>query len=151
MKIGELVLKSGLTERMLRHYETLGIIVPERSAKGTRHYSDTHLLVARLALDARALDIPLETIAAIAKERRGHPTGDSSSRAIADMLTGLAESLAEKAEKSLILRREIVEASKAVRACYGCKNAPSPRTCPECPMTEATRTNAIAAMIWRND
>lgn len=151
MKIGEMVRRSGLTERMLRHYETLGIIVPGRSDKGTRQYSDIDLEIARLAQHFRELDIPLDTIASIAKERRAHATGDSSSRAIGEMLADLAEHLSEKAARALALHRVIVEANKVVRACKGCDNAPGPGTCPDCPMNEAAANNGVAAMIWQDN
>ena len=151
MKIGDLVRESGLSERMLRHYEKLGIICPERSDRGTRHYGKADLEVARLVHYFRDLDIPLDTIAAIAKERPRHVTGDSSGQAIGTMLDELADHLARKAEKSLALHRTIVEASKAVTACRGCTNKPGPKTCPECPMGDAAEQNAVAAMIWRTD
>ncbi len=151
MKIGEMVRQSGLTERMLRHYETLGIIVPGRSCKGTRQYSNIDLEVARLTQHFRELDIPLDTIAAIAKERRVHSTGDSSSRAISEMLSDLAEQLAAKAERSLALHRIIVDANKVVQACKGCTNLPGPESCPDCPMNEAATKNGVAAMIWQGN
>lgn len=151
MKIGQLVSKSGLSERMLRNYEKLGIVLPQRSDRGTRYYSDVDLEVARLTHHFRELDIPLDTIVAIAKERRQHPTGDSAGQAIGSMLSKLADHLAEKAEKSQALHRTIVDAQKTVTSCRGCKNKPSPQTCPKCPMGDATHDNAVAAMIWRDD
>jgi len=151
MKIGELVRKSGLSERMLRHYEKLGIITPDRSGGGTRRYCDADLDIARLIHHFREVEVPLETIAMIARERRHHATGDSSGQAIGDMLNDLAAQLAEKAEKSLALHRVIVEANRTVRACKGCRNKPSPATCPECPMNAAVADNAVAAMIWQDD
>lgn len=151
MKIGEMVQRSGLTERMLRHYESLGILVPGRSDKGTRKYSDIDLEIARLILHFREMDIPLDTIAAIAKERRAHATGDSSSRAIGEMLADLAQHLSEKAEKALALHRILVDANKVVRGCMGCQNPPSQETCPDCPMNEAAGRNGVAAMIWQDN
>lgn len=151
MKIGEMVQRSGLTERMLRHYESLGMIVPGRSDKGTRKYSDIDVEIARLILHFRELDIPLDTIAAIAKERRAHATGDSSSRAIGEMLADLAEHLSEKAEKALALHRVLVDANKVVRGCMGCQNPPGQATCPDCPMNEASGRNGVAAMIWQDN
>jgi DNA-binding transcriptional MerR regulator len=66
-KIGDLARQSGLTQRMLRHYEDLGILRPGRSDGGTRRYSDDDLRIARLTLLMRDLEIPLDTIAAIAR------------------------------------------------------------------------------------
>jgi DNA-binding transcriptional MerR regulator len=127
---------------------TLGL---GRSAKGTRQYSAIDLEIARLTQHFRELDVPLDTIAAIAKERRCHATGDSSSQAIDVLLSTLAEHLSAKAERSLALHRIIVDASKIVRACKGCRNPPGPGTCPDCPMNETATENAVAAMIWYGD
>lgn len=149
MKIGDLAKESGLTERMLRHYEGLGIIVPSRSSKGTRHYSCQDVEIARLTHLLRELDVSLDTISAIAVERRAHSTGDASGTAVGALLEKLAQHLAEKAEKSLALHRVICEASRVVRNCRGCENEPGPSTCPDCPMNEAVEGNAVAAMIWQ--
>ncbi len=149
MKIGEIVEKSGLTERMLRHYESLGIIVPRKSDKGTRLYSDADLAVARLIHRMRMLDVGLDSLSAIAQERLNHKTGDASSSAVGDLLNELAELLSEKAQQALALRSEIVEASKMVARCKGCENIPASETCPDCPMNEAVDQNAVAAMVWK--
>ncbi len=151
MKIGDLARNSGLTERMLRHYESLGIIAPDRSSGGTRHYSSQDVEIARLTHRLRELDVPLDTIAAIARERRTHATGEASGLAVGELLEALAQHLAEKAEKSLALHRMVTEASRAVRACRGCQNEPGPATCPDCPMNEAAEQNAVAAMVWQEN
>lgn len=151
MKIGDLVRRTGLSERMLRHYEALGILAPARSPGGTRDYSETDVEIARLAQVFRAVDVPLDVAAAIAAERRKHPTGDSSQRAIGELLDGLADDLEARAERSLALRRVVSDAASAVRACAGCANRPGATTCPDCPMNHAAETNAVAAMIWQGD
>jgi DNA-binding transcriptional MerR regulator len=38
MKIGELSRKTGVSVRMLRYYETQGLLRPQRTAAGYRHY-----------------------------------------------------------------------------------------------------------------
>lgn len=149
MKIGEIVEKSGLTERMLRHYESLGIIVPGKTAKGTRLYSAADLAVARLIHRMRLLDIGLDSLSEIARERSRHKTGDASAASVGDLLNDLAELLSDKAQQALALRSEIVEASKTVAKCKGCKNVPTSETCPECPMNDMVDQNAVAAMVWK--
>ncbi len=149
MKIGDIVEKSGLTERMLRHYESLGIIVPCKSEKGTRLYNEGDLAVARLIHKMRMLDVGLESLSEIAQERLNHKTGDASSSAVGDLLDELAELLSEKAQQALAIRSEIVEASKMVAKCKGCKNLPTSETCPDCPMNDAVDQNAVAAMVWK--
>lgn len=149
MKIGDLARESGLTERMLRHYESLGIITPQRTAGGTRRYSRQDVDIARLAHLLRELDVPLETISAIATERESHATGDGSGAAVGELLEGLAKNLAEKAEKSLALHRIVTEAAKVARSCRGCRNTPKPSTCPECPLNDSVAQNPVAAIVWR--
>lgn len=40
MRIGELSLKTGVSQRMLRYYEQEGLIAPKRSHQGYRFYDD---------------------------------------------------------------------------------------------------------------
>lgn len=150
MKIGDLVRRSGLSERMLRHYESLGILSPSRSPGGTREYSEADLQIACLAGYFRAVDVPLEEIAAVARERVHHATGDSSQRAIGALLAELARELAIKAERAATLQRLVAEASSAVAQCKGCENRPGAATCPDCPMNDAAGRNAVVAMIWKD-
>ena len=60
--VGELAELAGTTARALRHYEDLGLLMPERSANGYRVYSsdDAHRLAQILAM--RACGLPLPTI-----------------------------------------------------------------------------------------
>lgn len=149
MKIGEIVEKSGLTERMLRHYESIGIITPRKSPKGTRLYNEADLAVARLIHQMRLMDIGLDSLAEIAQERLKHKTGDASAVSVGELLNALAELLSEKAQQALALRSEIVEASKSVEKCRGCRNIPSSETCPGCPMNDMVDRNSVAALVWK--
>jgi DNA-binding transcriptional MerR regulator len=40
MRIGELAERTGVSVRALRYYEEQGLLTPERSESGQRHYSD---------------------------------------------------------------------------------------------------------------
>jgi DNA-binding transcriptional MerR regulator len=40
MSIGELSARSGVSTRSIRHYETLGLITPQRGANGYRSYGE---------------------------------------------------------------------------------------------------------------
>lgn len=66
VRIGEASQASGVPERMIRHYEKLGMVLPAtRRASGYRDYSDAD--IARLAFIARArrLGVPLGEVAAL--------------------------------------------------------------------------------------
>ncbi|RJL35732.1 MerR family transcriptional regulator [Bailinhaonella thermotolerans] len=65
MHIGELSRRTGVSERLLRYYEKQGLLWPERSASGYRHYQesdvDTVLRIRRLL----AAGLNTETIALV--------------------------------------------------------------------------------------
>ena len=48
MHIGELAKRSGISERMLRYYESRGVLSPRRSRAGYRQYSEADLRQAML-------------------------------------------------------------------------------------------------------
>jgi len=61
-RIGDVVARTGLTERMIRHYESLGLVAPERSAAGQRLYdADALLALAKVSLLKQA-GMPLDMI-----------------------------------------------------------------------------------------
>ena len=150
-KIGDLARQSGLTQRMLRHYEDLGILRPGRSEGGTRRYGDDDLRIARLTHLMRDLEIPLDTIAAIARERRAHATGDRSAAAVAGLLGHLSDRLAAQAEKARALRDEVLLAASVIARCKGCTRPPSRQGCPQCPVNAESARNDVAALIWQGD
>lgn len=47
MRIGELSVKTGVSQRMLRYYEQEGLITAERSSKGYRLYGDNSVVLVR--------------------------------------------------------------------------------------------------------
>ncbi len=47
MRIGEFVRRTGVSERLLRHYEEQGLLRPERGAGGQREYGEGHVEVVR--------------------------------------------------------------------------------------------------------
>lgn len=62
LRIGDVVAQTGLTERMIRHYERLGLVAPDRSAAGQRLYdADSLLALAKVSLLKNA-GLPLDLI-----------------------------------------------------------------------------------------
>ncbi len=60
MNIGEVARATGLPERTLRYYETIGLLRPQRSENGYRVFSDRDLAHISVLKRARALGFNLE-------------------------------------------------------------------------------------------
>jgi len=96
LKIGEFAKRCGLSERTIRHYESLGIFKPIRTEGGTRLYREQEIEIGLLARSMRELDIPVDVFKDIATERLLHNTGDASSEAVIHLLSELATELNER-------------------------------------------------------
>jgi Cu(I)-responsive transcriptional regulator len=62
MTIGEAASRSGVSAKMIRHYESIGLIEAERRANGYRSYGPRDVAVLRFIRHARDLAFPLEDI-----------------------------------------------------------------------------------------
>lgn len=62
MNIGEAAQRSGVSAKMIRHYEAIGLIDAERRPNGYRSYGAQDVAVLRFIRHARDLAFPLEDI-----------------------------------------------------------------------------------------
>jgi len=62
MNIGEAAARSGVSAKMIRHYESIGLIAAELRANGYRSYGPQDVAVLRFIRHARDLAFPLEDI-----------------------------------------------------------------------------------------
>jgi DNA-binding transcriptional MerR regulator len=65
MNIGEASYRSGVSAKMIRHYETLGLVRPERQANNYRAYTQRTVSVLSFIRHARELAFPLSEVRSI--------------------------------------------------------------------------------------
>ncbi len=62
MTIGEAAARSGVSAKMIRHYEAIGLIAAERRANNYRTYTQRDVAILRFIRHARDLAFPLEDV-----------------------------------------------------------------------------------------
>jgi Cu(I)-responsive transcriptional regulator len=62
MTIGEAARRAGLTPKMARHYEVIGLVRPARRGNGYRDYGEAEIAVLRFIRHARDLGFPLDDV-----------------------------------------------------------------------------------------
>lgn len=60
--IGEAAAASGVSAKMIRHYESIGLVDARRAANNYRTYGEDEVAVLRFIRHARALGFPLEDV-----------------------------------------------------------------------------------------
>lgn len=125
MKIGAASAASGVSLRMIRHYEAIGLIDPApRRDSGYRDYSDSDVHRLRFIANARDLGFPVSDIAALLSLWSDSGRDNAEVRALA--LARAAE-LHRKAEALEAMRRTLVDLADR---CEG-------GTRPDCPIIAA--------------
>jgi len=130
MNIGKASRASGVSERMIRHYETIGLIPPPaRRDSGYRDYSDADVHRLRFAANARDLGFPIEEIRELLALWGDDHRTSADVKALA---LARADDLGRKAEALAAMRATLIDlASK----CHGGNR-------PDCPILETISGSA---------
>jgi Cu(I)-responsive transcriptional regulator len=123
ISIGEAARASGVSEKMIRHYEAIGLLRPAREANGYRRYGEADIAVLRFIRHARDLAFPLEEVRRLLGlwQDRGRASGEVRSIALAHVAA-----LEEKAES---LRRMAESLRHLAAHCHGDAR-------PDCPILD---------------
>lgn len=124
MNIGKASRLSGVSERMIRHYEKIGLIPPPpRRDSGYRDYSQADVRRLRFAANARDLGFPIDEI----RELLGLWTDEGrSSAAVKALALSRAEELDRKAGALAAMRDSLLDLAGR---CHGGER-------PDCPIIE---------------
>jgi Cu(I)-responsive transcriptional regulator len=125
MNIGEASKASGISERMIRHYEKIGLIpAPARRASGYRDYSPGDVERLRFVAHARDLGFPIEEIGTLLGLWSDRHRASAEVKALA---LARADELRRKAEMLERMRRSLLDLAER---CHGDDR-------PDCPIIDA--------------
>jgi DNA-binding transcriptional MerR regulator len=147
-KIGEVADFLGTTIRTIRFYEEEGLLQPSRTDGGTRLYNERHVARLKSILHLVANGFSLESIRLTASIRETCKTGDESSKKVAAQLDDEIREISARIRELERLKEEIGQARAAVGKCQGCKNKPTSKGCPKCPVKVRANSVELLNLIW---
>jgi Cu(I)-responsive transcriptional regulator len=114
MNIGMATQTSGVSQRMIRHYEKIGLIpAPPRRDSGYRDYSDADVHTLRFIANARDLGFPIEEIRGLLGLWGDRHRASAEVRALA---VARAEEMGRKADALQAMRRSLLDLAER---CHG--------------------------------
>lgn len=130
MNIGGASKASGVSQRMIRHYEKIGLIpAPPRRDSGYRDYSPADVARLRFIANARDLGFPIEEIGTLLSLWSDKERASAEVKALA---LARADELHRKAEALEAMRRSLLDLAEK---CHGNDR-------PDCPIIERLATSA---------
>lgn len=119
--IGEAARRAGVSARMLRHYESLGLLPPvARSDSGYRQYSATDVHVLRFIRRSRDLGFSMEEIAVLLSLWRNQERASASVKQIAQ---AHIDALGERIAAMQAMQRSL---AALVQCCHGDERSDCP-------------------------
>lgn len=147
-KIGEVADLLGTTVRTIRYYEEEGLLRPARTDGGTRLYSERHVSRLKSIFHLVENGFSLESIRLIGSVRETCKTGDESSKKVSEQLDGKLKEVAAKVAELERLEKEITQAKAIVGKCRRCKNKPTSKGCPTCPVKTHANSVELLNLVW---
>ncbi|MBX6389012.1 MAG: MerR family transcriptional regulator [Frankia sp.] len=87
MRIGEVARRTGVAARMLRYYETQGLLTPRRHPNGYRDYTEADVRQVEIIRDLSASGVPTRVIKiVIDRERDGNAWTSACDELFANMV-----------------------------------------------------------------
>jgi Cu(I)-responsive transcriptional regulator len=83
LSIGEAAARSGVSAKMIRHYEAIGLIAASRRANNYRFYTAQDVAVLRFIRHARDLAFPLEDVRRLLALWRDHSRASAEVKRLA--------------------------------------------------------------------
>jgi Cu(I)-responsive transcriptional regulator len=130
MNIGQAAQASGVSQRMIRHYEKIGLIPAAlRRDSGYRDYADADVHRLRFIANARDLGFPIGEIGTLLDLWHDRARSSAEVKALA---TSRAEELRQKAEAIEAMRRALLDLAGR---CHGDMR-------PDCPILDSLSGDA---------
>ncbi len=148
LKIGEVAEQLNVTVRTIRYYEEEELLEPCRTKGGTRLYTEKHLARLRAILHLTENGFSLEVIRLIGKMRETCLTGHQGSKKISSIIGNTLTDIDEKINNLKALKTELLAAERQVKKCSSCKNKPSSKGCPKCPVNQNLNNIEILNLVW---
>ncbi|MDX3910500.1 MAG: Cu(I)-responsive transcriptional regulator [Sphingobium sp.] len=124
MNIGTAAEASGVSQRMIRHYEKIGLVpAPPRRDSGYRDYNEADVHRLRFIANARDLGFPIDDISALLGLWSDRKRSSADVKALAE---ARAAELGRKIHTLEAMRRSLVDLA---RSCHGDDR-------PDCPIIE---------------
>lgn len=148
LKIGDVAELLKITVRTIRYYEEEKLLEPHRTNGGTRLYAEQHVARLKAILHLTENGFPINVIRLIGSTRETCLTGNEGSKKISSIIENLINDIEEKIINLKSLKSELSSAKKQVKKCSRCKNVPSRKGCPKCPVNKNLDKIEILNLVW---